>query len=197
MSALSDYLRKPKSSLARSLNSRDKTLRDREHEIEEQSARTSHIVKTASRFGGAVLTAPAVAGAVGFAETRLPNKDGSPASLGPIPLSGIVGGALGVGALFASDHPIVADQIAFAGAGCMGLAAGSMGRAAGVKSRAKKLAKKNKGKKKLSPKKPPKAVAGYDDYEDDYEDVPMVAGSDVGHLEDEWSPEERELMGFA
>jgi len=202
MPALSDYLRETKDTLARSLARSDREKKVQVAETEKLAVQHGKAVQVASRTGGAALTAPLAAGAVGYLETYFPNKDGSPASLGPVPLSGLAGITLAGLSLAAHNRPIVAEQLAFAAAGNFGLAAGSAARAAGTKQRVKKLAKKRrgkgKGKKKLSPAKAPPTQVGDDGYGYDDEDIPVVAGADdIGHLEDEWSPQERELLGLA
>lgn len=88
--------------------------------------------KVTSLAGG--VTAAASGFAIGYAETSIRNKDGTPMSLGPLPLALAAGVALKMTALFFDP----AQQVSAAANGALGAYGATMGRGAALKAEAKK-----------------------------------------------------------
>lgn len=103
-------------------------------------------------IGGA--TATATGFGIGYIETSVRNKDGTPMSLGPLPLALAVGGALSLGALFFDPM----GQVSAAAAGAMGAYGATMGRGAAMKAAADKVKPKVSGQELIG--------ASWDQYSD-------------------------------
>lgn len=148
-----------KSALVRALN----TASNKVERTEEEKA---EILELLGRTAGATVVGPGVSAIVGFIETRWPNKDGTPLSLGPVPLSVVIGAPMLIGSLF----PWVgAKQMSYVACALFGGASYRLGHAYGAVSRVKALAKK-KGLK----------ISGEDGHE--------AIGAE------EWTEEERALL---
>lgn len=101
--------------------------------IKRQKTLAQHAGEKIEALVGGV-TASAAGFAVGYVETSVRNKDGTPMSLGPVPLALAVGGALSMVGLFFNP----AGQVSAAANGALGAYGATMGRGAALKSSAKK-----------------------------------------------------------
>lgn len=196
-----DYLEKEIGRLSRGNAATQRALQEQTIQADEQRvARTSQNVmvrKLGVRVGGPIIGAT-TAGLVGFYEGSNPSKDGP----GSIPSL-----ALGTACMAASvalhKHDLAADLLAHGATGSYAVAASRLGIALGAKTRLDAMAKKGKKKRSAKSRRSPR-VSGLEtpDYEteyqlgaaDDYEDEDDE-DEDHEHSDDEWTPEERELLG--
>lgn len=182
-SPMSAYAKQSREALAKAIRKLDRRYTSANGQLEAAQTRFDGLKTVGMRLVGAVGTGPLSAGATGYLETRFPSRDGSPLSLGPVPLSGVIGTLATVGAALPWAG---AEQSSYVAASNLGLAAGTLGRKAGIAGRAKSLLKQ-------VPTAAREAVRisgdGHEGLGYGFDQEEHV------EAEDEWSPAERELLG--
>lgn len=121
--AISDFANRSRASLARSLTS----LTSRASKLADEH---SEFIESANEVIAATVTGPGTAAALGYLETRVPNKDGTRLSLGPVPLGVLTGGATMVTSMFVPR--LARTHLRIVSASHFGLVAGTYGRGYGA-----------------------------------------------------------------
>lgn len=181
---LQEYMRKSREDLAKALVKKDRLEEHHRKEAKSLQETTSEVV-------GVLLTAPSAAVVTGFVEERFRNPDGGRASLGPMPLPVAAGlGYLAMSLVMQKENPLAATQLRYAASANLGIVAADFGRRFGFTRLSQVLARQQPaGPVRISGVDPGRTrqIPGHDP-------VPRRQERWARNPEDDWSPEERELM---